>query len=69
MATFRELFDEAERDELLTAVIARKNALVSRRNKARDRTEQAPNAATIERLEKGIEMNERIIKTIIEESN
>ena len=68
MSTFRELFDEQDREELFVAMTARKNALVSRLNKARDRTEQAPNVFTMERLEQGIDRAERIIKTILEES-
>lgn len=68
MSTFRELFDEQDREELFVAMTARKNALVSRLNKARDRTEQAPNVFTMDRLEQGIDRAERIIKTILDES-
>ena len=69
MTSFRILFDEKEREELLTAMYARKAQLVSRRNKARDRTERAPNEVTLSRLEAAIERAEAIIQTIMEESH
>lgn len=69
MATFRELFDEAERNELLVAMQARLNQLKSRWTKAMHRTEQAPNQGTLDRLDAEIERAQRIIATIVDESN
>lgn len=69
MTSFRILFDEREREELLIAMNARKAQLVSRRNKARDRTEHAPSEVTLGRLEAAIDRAEAIIKTIEEESH
>lgn len=69
MATFRELFDEAERNELLVAMQARLNQLKSRWTKAMHRTERAPNQGTLDRLDAEIERAQRIIATIVDESN
>lgn len=68
MSTFRELFDEADREELLVAMQARLNQVKSRLVKAFN-TETAGNASTQERLGEHVAQCNRIIRTIIEESN
>jgi alpha-D-ribose 1-methylphosphonate 5-phosphate C-P lyase len=68
-ATFRELFDEEEREEMHIALTARVNGLKSRLKRANEGTEQAPNQVTIERLEQNIAMVQRMIRTVAEESN
>ncbi len=66
--TFRELFDEDERDELLFAMNARLNSFESRLARCRT-TEQATNVVTEERLERNIIKCKRIIATLVNESN
>lgn len=66
--TFRELFDEEEREEIYHALKARLTSMRSRRKQAL-RTETAGNQTTIDRLEDNIERLESMIATVLEESN
>lgn len=68
MSTFRELFDEDEREDLLLAMQARLRQVENRLHKAKH-TEQATNVVTVERLEQHINRLNNIIATLVEESN
>lgn len=68
MSTFRELFDDDEREDLLLAMQARLRQFENRLEKAKH-TEQATNVVTVERLEQHINRLNGIIATLVEESN
>lgn len=67
--TFRELFDEDEREEIFLALNARLSSLKSRFKRADTGTEQASNVVTLARLEVKIIRLERMIRTVCDESN
>jgi hypothetical protein len=68
MTTFREVFDEQEREELLVCVQSRLTQVRGSLRRAH-RTETSRNAETIERYENHIAMLERMICSITEEAN
>lgn len=68
MASFRELFDEQEREEILLAMQARETAYKGR-IKAALRGETSRGVVTVDKLEAKLDMVQSIIKTLIEESN
>jgi hypothetical protein len=68
MSSFRELFDEQEREDILLAMQARLSQLEARLKKAQH-TEQATNVVTVERLGTHINRTLGIIATLVEESN
>ncbi len=61
--TFRELFDQDEREEILVTMNAKLSSYKSRLKRCRD-TEQATNTATEDRLENKIAKIKGIIDTI-----
>lgn len=67
MASFRELFDEDERNELLLAMQARQNHYRAALKRSMN-TETAGNASTHERLQQDIQRCEEIIRTICSET-
>lgn len=66
MASFRELFDEREREEIILAMQARESQLKSRMQRAL-RGETARGETTAERLEMQLDLVRSIIKTLCEE--
>ena len=67
-STYRELFDEQQRDVIMLAMQARTSQLRSRL-KACLRGESAKGVQTAERLEFDIRVLEAIMRTLAEESN
>lgn len=66
MASFRELFDEQERNEILQAM-QRRRSDIANRLKTNRRGETARGVVTEEKLELQLDMIDSIIKTIHEE--
>lgn len=67
MSTFRELFDENERNDIVTAMLARRTYLHGMKRQA-NRRETVPNQSTLDSIDERIERTDRIIKTLNEET-
>ena len=69
MSTFRELFDERDRDEIVSALQARQNILEGRIAKLRNGERATDAVAKLDQHEERLDYLNDLIKRICEESN